>query len=412
MKKLFGGIDLTWKKVIIFAILSGVYTALMAIIPGLHYSSFNTITATLEVWIFFGIIIIMNSKSNKDSALKCFVFFLISQPLIYLLQVPFSWQGWRLFQYYRFWFVLTVLCLPMGYIGYYMKKDKWWGYLILLPMILIVASSYSSYLSSFIFSYPKYILIVLFCAATMIIYPLYIFNSKIIKIVGVTISGVLLIIYTIFNILNPPIYDTEIMGNNEEHAFDGTYRTYLTDSKYGIVEIKYYDEIENYMIHANFKREGSTTLVIEAPTKEKEEYRIDIKRDTYKIDKITTENYTNKEKEKSDTMSNINITLENKDYILNLEDNETTKELLRKMPQELTMQELNGNEKYAYLDFELPTNQYNPNKINRGDVMLFGSNCLVIFYKTFDTIYSYTKIGHIDNLPEFDNNSITIKIEK
>ena len=31
MKKLFGGINLTWKKLIIFAVIAGAYTAIMAI---------------------------------------------------------------------------------------------------------------------------------------------------------------------------------------------------------------------------------------------------------------------------------------------------------------------------------------------------------------------------------------------
>ena len=57
IKKLFGKIDLTWKKLIIFAIIAGVYTALMAIIPQLHYTSFNTITVSFEVWILFGILL-------------------------------------------------------------------------------------------------------------------------------------------------------------------------------------------------------------------------------------------------------------------------------------------------------------------------------------------------------------------
>ena len=122
-------------------------TAVIAIIPIFHNTSFITITVTFEVWILFGIIIIMNSKSNLDSALKCFVFFLISQPLVYLIQVPFSWQGWNLFGYYKFWFIWTLLCFPMGFTGYWMKKDKWWGYLILLPMIVLTADSYAVYLT-------------------------------------------------------------------------------------------------------------------------------------------------------------------------------------------------------------------------------------------------------------------------
>ena len=105
IRKLFGGLNLTWPKLIIAAVIAGVFTAVMALIPALHYTSFNAITVSFEVWILFGILIIMNSKSNLDSALKCFVFFLISQPLVYLIQVPFSQLGWQLFGYYRTWFI-------------------------------------------------------------------------------------------------------------------------------------------------------------------------------------------------------------------------------------------------------------------------------------------------------------------
>ena len=89
----------------------------MALVPALHDTSFHTIAVTLEVWILFGILIIMNSRSNLDAALKCFVFFLISQPLVYLIQVPFSPLGWQLFGYYQFWFIWTLLCFPMGFVG-------------------------------------------------------------------------------------------------------------------------------------------------------------------------------------------------------------------------------------------------------------------------------------------------------
>ena len=123
MKKLFGDINLTWRKLIIFAIITAIYTAIMATIPITKDTSFRDIAATLEWWILFGVIIICNSKSPIDSSLKCFVFFLVSQPLIYLFQVPFSWQGWHLFSYYKYWFIITLLTIPMGYIGYYIKKD-------------------------------------------------------------------------------------------------------------------------------------------------------------------------------------------------------------------------------------------------------------------------------------------------
>lgn len=116
--------------------------------------------------------------------------------------------------------------------------------------------------------------------------------------------------------------------------------------------------------------------------------------------------------EEKDTMDKINIIIDNKEYILNLEDNQTTRELLDILPLDITMEELNGNEKYIYLDNKFTTDSNVPEIINNGDVMLYGNNCLVIFYKTFNSNYSYTKIGHIDNLDDLDNNNINVIIDK
>ena len=113
----------------------------------------------------------------------------------------------------------------------------------------------------------------------------------------------------------------------------------------------------------------------------------------------------------NEVISSMKVIINEKEYIINLENNDTTKELIKMLPLELNMEELNGNEKYIYLDSSLPTNPYNPKTINGGDVMLFGNNCIVIFYKSFDTSYSYTKIGHIDNLPDLGNQNIKIKLE-
>lgn len=289
IKKLFGGVNLTWPKLIISAVAAGVFTALMAIIPIFQNTSFHTITATFEVWILFGIIIIMNSNSNLDAALKCFVFFLISQPLVYLLQVPFSWQGWNLFGYYKYWFVWTIFCFPMGYIGYWMKKDKWWGYLILLPMILLTADSYSAYFSDFLFSRPRYILISMFCACAMILYPVAVFHNKKIKAVGVAISVAAIAALTILSLVKPPVYSTEIMGNGKEHQFDDTYTAYLADKKYGDVEIRYDESFEDYVLHADFKKAGDTVLTLVSPTGEKAEYDLHIERHTYTVTRRLSE---------------------------------------------------------------------------------------------------------------------------
>ncbi len=125
--------------------------------------------------------------------------------------------------------------------------------------------------------------------------------------------------------------------------------------------------------------------------------------------KNNTVEKVNKEVNKS---LEINININDKEYVIDLEDNETVKSLINNLPEEFKMNELNGNEKYVYLDNELPTNEINPKHINKGDVMLFGNNCFVIFYKSFKTSYSYTKIGHINNLDDLGSSSITVKIIK
>jgi len=118
-----------------------------------------------------------------------------------------------------------------------------------------------------------------------------------------------------------------------------------------------------------------------------------------------------KKKEDDVVKNSISVLINDKRYSLALEDNNAVRLLLDKLPLEFNMNELNGNEKYAYMDFNLPTNSYKPNNIKKGDVMLFGDNCLVIFYKSFTTNYSYTKIGHIDNLDYLDNSNILVRFE-
>lgn len=109
------------------------------------------------------------------------------------------------------------------------------------------------------------------------------------------------------------------------------------------------------------------------------------------------------------------LLIDNKEYSITLEDNETVDVLINNMPFDLSMSNLNGNEFYSYLDFTLSTNSYNPGKINKGDIYLYGNNCLVIFYESFNTSYSYTKIGKLDDIEVLDNikskNNIIVSLE-
>lgn len=96
-------------------------------------------------------------------------------------------------------------------------------------------------------------------------------------------------------------------------------------------------------------------------------------------------------------MNTILITVGDKTFTAEIYDNEAAEALLEYMPLSINMSELNGNEKYYYMDYDIPTNSYNPGNINTGDIMLYGSNCLVLFYEGLSNSYSYTPIGRIQN---------------
>lgn len=97
-------------------------------------------------------------------------------------------------------------------------------------------------------------------------------------------------------------------------------------------------------------------------------------------------------------MSSLTLMLEDRSYQLKLVDNETTRALVKQLPLQFKMQDLNHNEKFFELDFDLPTEETAVHRINKGDVMLYGSRTLVVFYKDFKTSYSYTRIGKLTPL--------------
>ncbi len=125
---------------------------------------------------------------------------------------------------------------------------------------------------------------------------------------------------------------------------------------------------------------------------------------------------TSEEVDGDDLSMKINLTINGNNFTATLDDNETTRELLSRLPLEVSMSELNGNEKYYYFDESLPTNSYRPGSINTGDIMLYGSDCLVIFYEDFNTPYSYTRLGKIDNVDNLKdvlgNGNVNVMISK
>jgi len=123
--------------------------------------------------------------------------------------------------------------------------------------------------------------------------------------------------------------------------------------------------------------------------------------------------------ESNSTMANgkISIKVNSKIFTATLLDNSSAKAFKEMLPLIIHMTELNGNEKYYDLAASLPTNSSNPQTIKNGDLMLYGSRTLVVFYKTFSTSYSYTKLGTIDDVTDLasalgaGNVTVTFELE-
>lgn len=117
-----------------------------------------------------------------------------------------------------------------------------------------------------------------------------------------------------------------------------------------------------------------------------------------------------------ETTRTMTLKIGNSTFTATLADNATAQAFAAMLPMSLSMSELNNNEKYVYLDQSLPVQASSPGTIQTGDIMLYGSSCVVLFYKTFSTSYSYTRIGRVDNpdglASAVGSGSVTVLFER
>jgi quercetin dioxygenase-like cupin family protein len=93
--------------------------------------------------------------------------------------------------------------------------------------------------------------------------------------------------------------------------------------------------------------------------------------------------------------SHMQMTVGEHRFAVRLADNAAARALAAQLPLTLEMSELNGNEKHAKLPKALPAHASRPGTIRAGDIMLYGTDTLVVFYATFDSSYSYTRLGRV-----------------
>lgn len=180
MKKLYGDLNMSWLRVILSALLAGVYTGTMMLIPAFRDTSFQDIGIHYEWWVIFAVLIAGNCKSGPEAALKCFTFFLISQPAVYLVEILFGSltfeYAWR---YYRsYWLPMTFLTFPGGWIAHCCRKQGIAGGFILGLGNTIQLVFFLVYLTLMMRSFPHHLLSSLVCLGSIVIMTFHIQNSK------------------------------------------------------------------------------------------------------------------------------------------------------------------------------------------------------------------------------------------
>jgi len=160
---------MNWGRVLLLSFLAGAYTGVVMLIPALKDSSFQDIGILEDRWVVLALLIVSNCEKPTEAGAKCFVFFLLSQPLVYLVEILFGslTPALALTYYKNTWLPMTILTLPGGALAWYAKKDSVFGALVLSVGNLIQLLLGLYYAISAFISFPHHLYSALFCFASM-----------------------------------------------------------------------------------------------------------------------------------------------------------------------------------------------------------------------------------------------------
>ncbi len=278
VNKLYGGLPVSWLAVILYAVGTAVLTSMFLILPVFKNTSFERMGVNLEAWIFFAVILMANCRKPLESACKTFVFFLISQSLIYLIQVPFTTLGWGIFRFYKYWFIWTVLTFPMAYIGWYIRKKNWLSVLIFAPVLAFLGYTIFESWFECVHRFPHLLVTMLFCILQILLYIYMFFPQITQKLTGILIPAVIAVFFALkapqadLQVVetlpgDPSLSETSVIVVEDpsicsvqlHSAEEG--RVYIYAHKYGITEVAITEGEKEFRYSFEVYRDKSVTRI-------------------------------------------------------------------------------------------------------------------------------------------------------
>lgn len=290
MKNFFTNPNMSYKKMIILSLIFGILPGIIIKLPFLNGLSIQDISVVFDIWIILALYIILNSKDVKDAIIKCFLFFLISQPLIYLtetiIDVLFNNKNildclnlyFKNYYIGAGWLKWTILTIPGSFIAYEIKKQN-----IISSLILSVATIYYAYMGTTNLLNHYHYLSAIFCLIMAFLLIFIILKNKKERIISLVLTTITIIISIIlFNInKQKPIFMNELIDSQS-----GLIITNVTIENENIAT--YQIEENNLTVSISTSKEvGTTKMII---TDEKNNEYTYIVESTSKGLKITLEN--------------------------------------------------------------------------------------------------------------------------
>ncbi len=201
--KLFGGLNMKWLYVVVFAIVAGAITGIAGSIPAIKGTSLHDIAVTYEWWLIFAFVIASNCSKNWESMLKIFVFFLISQPLCFGTEVLLGslTPDKAIYYYTAIWGPATLMTLPGGFIAFYIRKQNALGSIVLGLGNTIQALMGVSYVNSMLANPPFHLVTVVVCFASIFIMTFAIQKQNKFRVIALLVTLVAIVALVAFALL-------------------------------------------------------------------------------------------------------------------------------------------------------------------------------------------------------------------